>query len=265
MRNSNLAWIALAFWMAHTGFAAQRQPDSDPSATFEVASVKQVKNNDGRLTFNFYPGRVELLATLRTIIEIAYDIRDFQLVGGPSWIHTDYFEIIATKPGKTVAETRALLQSLLADRFKLAIHRETKTAPAFALVMARADKAKHPQLRESAVDCAALGPTPPAVHPREKSWCGIRGTGPGRMTGQGATMAVLARFLTQGAGRLVIDETGLPGGYDFEFVWFRPKTADDPTPPLPTVLEDQLGLKLTSTERAVEFVIIDRVEQPSPN
>lgn len=78
-------------------------------------------------------------------------------------------------------------------------------------------------------------------------------------------MAAFAGLLTSHARRLVIDETGLPGGYDFEFTWFPPQTAFDSGPSLMTALEDQLGLKLTSTQRAIEFVVIDRVEQPSEN
>jgi uncharacterized protein (TIGR03435 family) len=226
---------------------------------FEVASVKKVTNNEGILTIDFAPERFEALMPLRSIILTAYDLRDFQLTGGPNWIHSDYFQVLGKAPGKaSAAEMRRMLQSLLAERFGLKLRSETKTANAYELVLARSDGKPVAQLRKSEIDCAALGPNPPSVPPTSKAWCGLRGTGPGRITGQGATMVQLARLLTQAAERLVIDETGLPGGYDFDLVWFRGPEAQW----IGTALDDQLGLKLTTTERAVEFVVIDQVQQP---
>ena len=232
---------------------------------FEVASVKRVTNNEGLLTLTFAPERFEALMPLRQIILVAYDLRDFQLVGGPGWIYSDTFQVLATSPGKaTNAEVRRMLHSLLAERFNLKVHSETKTASAYELVVARSDGRLSPQLRKSEIDCAALGPNPPSVPRTSKAWCGLRGTGPLRITGQGATMSQFARILTSSVGRLVIDETGLPGGYDFEFLWAR----ESPTEPslwIGTALEDQLGLKLTATERPIEFVVIDQVQQPTPD
>jgi uncharacterized protein (TIGR03435 family) len=232
---------------------------------FDVASVKKVTNNEGILTIDFAPERFEALMPLRQIILTAYDLRDFQLIGGPGWIHSDAFQVIAkTRAKASNAEVRRMLQNLLAERFNLKVHAETKKASAYELVLARSDGRLSPQLRKSEIDCAALGPNPPSVPPSSKAWCGLRGTGPRRITGQGATMSQFARLLTSSAGRLVIDETALPGGYDFEFVWF-PDPTDPATPWLGTALEDQLGLKLTSAQRPVEFLVIDQIQPPTPD
>lgn len=230
---------------------------------FEVASVKKVTNNEGMLTINFAPERFEALMPLREIIRVAYDLRDFQVSGGPRWIYSDAYQVLAKAPGKaSPADMRAMLQSLLAERFQLKVRRDTKTAPSYELVVARGDGKPAPQLRKSEVDCAALGPNPPAVAPSSKAWCGLRGTGPGgKITAQGATMTQLARLLTSSAERLVTDETGLAGGYDFVFAWFPGPEA----PFLGTALDDQLGLKLVPSERPIEFLVIDQVQPPSPD
>jgi uncharacterized protein (TIGR03435 family) len=233
-------------------------------AQFEVASVKKVTNNDGWLTITFAPERFEALMQLAHIIRTAYGLRDFQLSGGPRWIHEDYFQILAKAPGKaTEAEMRVMLQSLLAERFQLKVHRVTKTAPSYELVLARNDGKLGPQIRKSEIDCAALGPNPPHVAPTSKAWCGLRGTGPLRITGQGAKMSELARLLTSSAGRLVTDETGLPGGYDFQFVWSNDPA--DPAPFLGTALGEQLGLKVVPSERPLEYLVIDQVQPPTPD
>jgi uncharacterized protein (TIGR03435 family) len=159
---------------------------------------------------------------------------------------------------------RGMLQSLLADRFQLKVHRETRTAPSYELVLARSDGTLGPQLRKSEIDCAALGPNPPRVAPASKAWCGLRVTGPFRITGQGATMGQLAGRLISSAGRLVTDETGLPGGYDFHLVWSNNAAADAP-PSVGTALGEQLGLKLVSSERPIHFLVIDDVQPPTPD
>jgi Protein of unknown function (DUF3738). len=229
---------------------------------FEVASVRRVTNNEGRVDITFTPERFEALMPLRMMVLVAYAMRDYQVTGGPGWIHSDAFQVIAKAPGKASNEQmQRMLQHLLAERFQLKVRRETKTASAYELVVASTAGTPGPQLRKSAIDCAALGPNPPSVPPVSKAWCGIRGTGPRRVTGQGATMDQLARLLSSFAERLVIDETGLSGGYDFEFIWFPEPDA----PWLGTALEDQLGLKLTSAQRQVEFLIIEQVEPPSPD
>jgi uncharacterized protein (TIGR03435 family) len=233
---------------------------------FEVASVKKVINNEGILMIAFDPERFEALATLHTLIQVAFDLRDFQLEKEPSWLYSDYFRVIATTPGKVpVSEVRLMLQGLLADRFKFVAHLETRVVDSYALVMARADGRMAPQLRKTEIDCAALGPNAPSVPPSSKAWCGLRGTGPRRITGQGATMGQFAGLLSGFAGRTVVDETGLDGGYDLEFSWFPDRTVADSGPSLATALEDQLGFKLRPTKGPLDFLVVDHVELPTPD
>ena len=229
---------------------------------FEVASVRKIEKDEGTRTITFAPERFEALLPLRTLILMAYDLRDYQVSGGPGWIHSDLFQVLAKAPGKASnAEMRRMLQHLLAERFQLKVRRETKTASTYDLVLARSDGRFGPQFRKSDIDCAALGPNPPPVPPASKAWCGIRGTGPRRVTGQGATMTDFSRLLSSFAERLVIDETGLSDRYDFEFLWFPGPDA----PWLGTALEDQLGLKLTSAQREIEFLFVEQVQPPSPD
>jgi uncharacterized protein (TIGR03435 family) len=262
MRNPILVRLLLVV-TAVLGISAAPQGQTP---AFEVASVKKVINNEGILALAFDPERFEALATLHTIIEVAYDLRDYQLEKEPSWLHADYFRVIAKTPGSVPQpEVRLMLQGLLADRFKLAAHRETRVVDSYALVMARADGRMGPQLRKTEVDCAALGPNAPSVPPSSKAWCGIRGTGPQRLTGQGATASQFAGLLSSFAGRTVVDSTGLEGGYDFEFRWFPNQTTADSGPSLATALEDQLGLKLRPTKGPIDFLVIDHVEPPTPD
>ena len=247
-------------------FVLSAVPVSPQEPSFEVASVKKVANPDGIWTLNFAPERFDAVMSVRELIVQAFSVLNFQLVGGPGWISSDQFAIVAKAPGQSSTDQiRQMLKTLLAQRFKLKTHLETKNAPAYDLVMARGDGRKGPQLRETSIDCAALGINLTAAPTASKGWCGIRGTGFQRMTGQGATMKYLATILSQRARRMVIDETGLAGGYDFELVsTMSTDTAPtDSTPQLGTALEEQLGLRLKPSERPLQFLVIDQVEQPT--
>jgi uncharacterized protein (TIGR03435 family) len=269
MRNNVITWLFLvALVMVSIPWAPRAQtPQFAPAKpAFEVASVKKVVNNEGFLTLSFDPERFEALATLHTIIQMAYDLRDYQLEKEPSWLYSDFFQIIAKSPGSVpVSEMRLMLRSLLADRFKVVAHLETRVVNSYALVMTRADGRMGPQLQKTAVDCAALGPNAPSAPSSSKAWCGLRGTGPRRVTGQGATMGQFAGLISGFAGRTVVDETGLDGGYDFEFLWFPEQTTADSGPSLATALEDQLGLKLRPAKGPLDFFVIDHVEPPTPD
>jgi len=153
-----------------------------------------------------------------------------------------------------------MVQQLLADRFKLAVHRETKELPAYALVVAKS------------------GPKLTAT----KDTGGGKGTssGDGHLTATGLTMARLAQTLTQilsrELGRVVIDKTGIVGEYDLSLTWTpddrsaaaantSKDTPDLPGPSIFTALQEQLGLKLESTKAPVETLVIDHIEEPSAN
>jgi uncharacterized protein (TIGR03435 family) len=223
------------------------------------------------------------------MIRFAYQIQSFQLEGGPDWIDSDRFDILA-KPEREVPATgtgpeplQIMLRTLLADRFKLVMHRETKELPIFELVLAREDGKLGPQLRPAAVDCEARaaaarsGTPPPALPgPPGPGSCGTT-MNPLRIRGGGVTLATLASLLEGPAQRLVIDRTGLTGRWDFEVNHTPdqsqvppgvsvPKELLDPNgPSLFTALEEQLGLKLRPARGPVEVLVIDSVQQPTPN
>src|SRR4051812_43831213 len=180
------AWTLALVMLASAAATAQDPPASlDPS--FEVVSVKANPNDnvpegialqaDGGLRFAAFP--------VRTLITIAYrseGIQRFdQLVGAPSWISVDRFDIAAKAAANAAAPAAPnrlplLLRSLLRDRFGLRVHAETPNMPAFALVMARRAARLGPQLRES-IECPSASPAPPAANADPDRWCGIRAMG----------------------------------------------------------------------------------------
>jgi uncharacterized protein (TIGR03435 family) len=191
----------------------------DPAAAFDVASVKLNKEG-GPSSVRVTPGGMLTVTNnnLRNIIRNAWNITNDQIVGGPDWIDSERFDIAAkaSAPFKQ-DEARAMLQALLADRFGLATHMETRELPVYLLVLARKDGALGPQMKKSDVDCAALfasvtaGGKMPERLPNGNLPCGISVRGnQGLVTGNGVAMDQFARNLVGGVGRIVVDKTGLP-------------------------------------------------------
>jgi len=227
---------------------------------FEVASVKpaQLGATERSLTHNMAGKLTASNATLKMLLMLAYQVMPYQVSGGPNWLDGDGFDIDAKAPPdpkETPAQFRGMLQSLLADRFGLKVHREMRTLPVYLLVVAR----NGPKLLE------ANGGEPEA---------GARIGGPGRMTGVRATMSMLATALTKPLQSKVIDETGLTGAYNFTLE-FTPEQnpakpgadavpADD-GPSLFAALQQQLGLELKTGNGPVEVLVVDRAEKPTAN
>jgi uncharacterized protein (TIGR03435 family) len=165
-----------------------------------------------------------------------------------------------------------MLRTLLAQRFKLAVHRETKTLPIFELVRARRDGAMGPQLHRANVDCEPLL----ASQPETRERCILYALPSGMLMLRGQTMGAFANALTQLLNRTVVDRTGLSGGFDAD-AQFDPKglpgmlqLRPEEQPPndaasLDTALKEQLGLKLESNRGPVNVLIIDHVEHPTEN
>jgi uncharacterized protein (TIGR03435 family) len=265
-------------------------PDTQPP-TFEVASIKQNKSGEnggvmtGLLTSQFKATNV----LLRQFITFAYQIQGFQIEGGPSWITSDRFDIVAKAegnpppqvPGGPPGPLRMMLRTLLADRFKLILHHQTKELPIYALVMPRADGTLGPQLRRSDTDCAAIraainrGGAPPLLS-GDRPLCGIT-VRPGRVAAGGLPLSQLAASLSQELQRMVVDHTGLMGNFDLTLTWTPDQMPQGPPggPDLPpidpngpsffTALQEQLGLKLESTKGPVDVLVIEHVEQPTPD
>ena len=276
--------------------AAQTPAPTATPPAFEVASIKQNKSGDGRVLLGNPPGG-RFTATnvpLRALISFAYGtpqpLPNFRIIGGPAWIDSDRFDINAKasaefQPGAGGPSTELLqmLRTLMAERFKLVVHSESRELPVYELVMARSDGRPGPQLRKSDVDCAALfasrrggGPPPPPPGPGERPpMCGMFGT-PGRIAGGSVNMAQLGTLLSRLVNRTVVDKTGLAGNFDVDLT-FTPDQPLGPPPPgapaLPpidpngpsifTALQEQLGLKLDSQKGAIDVVVIDSVEHPT--
>jgi uncharacterized protein (TIGR03435 family) len=263
--------------------------------TFEVASVKPSATDDRRVMIQIQPGG-GLRTTgsnLKMLLTFAYDVRDFQVSGGPSWINTDRYDILAKaersagaeiplddprkmtdEQRKTVGDQmRERLRALLADRFQLTVHRESKEQSVYVLVVAKnGPKLQEAQTKEAQTK-EGTGPRGPMMR-----------MGRGELSGQGVPLDMLTRTLSNQLGRTVIDRTGLKGNFDFKLTWTPdpgqsatplggapPPGADAPPPPDPngpsvfTALQEQLGLRLESQRGPVEMLVIDRVEKPSEN
>ena len=263
------------------------QAPSNPRVTFEVASVKPNVSNSSTSSSNEPPGGyVASNMSLRRLIAIAYRMRlatDRDRIVGPSWIDDARFDINARTPaGARSDQVPDMLRALLADRFGLAAHNETREAPIYALVHARTDGQPGPQLTRSSLDCSkpeafrsgAAGVGTGAAD--EKPQCGIISNVDGNgavMRGGGRSMADLARNLAGRVNRDVIDRTGLTGTYDFVLRWTPENFANPAGNAGPsrdgtlifTALQEQLGLKLETGRGPVEFLIIDKVDRPTPD
>ena len=212
-----------------------------PPPAFEAASVKPNTTGSGNSSTHGDKGQIVFTnASLRRLIERAYSIRPYQFTG-PDWINNVNFDITARYPADTAKDQRALmLQTLLAQRFHLVIHRETKEMAAYALVVAKSG--------------LKLETAAPAGHTSSTR---------GRFEDEGISMADLADQLARQVDHPVVDKTGLTGTYSLKLEW----TPDDATgdsaigPSIFTALQEQLGLKMQTQKLPVEMIVIDSVDR----
>lgn len=250
------------------------------AGSFEVASIRRnlSRTQVGSGLAGPQPGGrfIAREATLRRLVGDAYDAGDVE--GGPAWAASDRFDVDARGAGRSQADIRRMLRGLLAERFNLAVHTESRDAAVYVLTHARADRQPGPRLRPSDAKCAeearnffpgALG-FPPA--------CGDFRLAAGALTARGITMAGLARLLGGRAGRPGVDGTGLQGFYDLDLEWSSDLGLTQAPPDsagagdlttdglsLFTALQEQLGLRLEPGRGSVEIVVIDRAEPPTPD
>jgi len=244
--------------------------------TFEAASIKRNTSVSDGASFRGQTGRIAVTNnTLRNIIRNAWNLQGFQIVGGPDWINTERWDIVAKAEGNAQGpEMLAMVQNLLADRFKLVTHRETREMPIYALVFAKADRSFGPNLHASSTDClkemtAAVARS--GGPPRDRVLCGTRSVN-GRIEMNAVPMANFARNLSPIAGRSVVDKTGLSGGFDATLTWTPDASlgnapdagppAADGGPSLFTALQEQLGLKLEAARGPVDVLVIDSAARP---
>src|SRR5688572_2852510 len=247
---------------------------------FEVASVRSNTSGSGSLKIGTQPGgRFEAInMPLVQLIQNAYQVRDFQIIGGPAWM-SDRFDVIAkaetefppTAPG-AIGALPLMLQSLLAERFQLVAHKETREMDIYALVRAREDGRLGPRLRQSDTDCEALlrpGATlPPAAAPapgmRPIRPCLMRAGG-GNVVAGASKLDMLIGNLSGETRRIVENRTGLTGVFDIDLSWAPDGSTDTTRPSLFTALQEQLGLKLESTRAPVDVLVIDSISRLTPD
>jgi len=247
------------------------------SRMFEVGTIKPSDPNSQDAMLNFNGETMETKGeTVKTLIKFAYGLNmsgEQQVVGGPKWLGEQRWDIVAKEDPDTIAaigkmqqeqrreQFRTMVLSFLQDRFHLKAHKETRELPVYALVVAKSG---------SKLTQAPARPMGPNGQPQGSS--GIRGNGKGDLQGMNATTNVLASTLGYQAeigGKTVVDRTGLKGEYNFELRWTPDMIAaangESNGPSLFTALEEELGLKLEPAKAQVDVVVVDAVEEPTPN
>jgi uncharacterized protein (TIGR03435 family) len=275
--------IALAICMTLIALPGVRAQTADgPALTFDVASVK-LNRGTPNLHFTATPGALHVTGiTMRDLIEVAYEIKDVQLVGAPDWVSSERYDIdtkleesVAQEEAKLTAAQQATrlhlrLQSLLADRFKLTVSHVTKELPIFAIVVAKGG----PKFSEAAPTPPIAGSHAPQAPPGRMAQGPMPG-GQWLLMMNGAPMSqFLIAFGDRGetAGHFIVDETGLTGTYTFTLHWTPENQTAATTPSsdpadvsLFTALQEQLGLKVESRKGPVPAILIDHIERPSEN
>jgi uncharacterized protein (TIGR03435 family) len=245
-----------------------QSPAGPKPPAFEVASIKRNPSATERPSLTITAGRVTIRnGPLRAIIRSAFGLQAFEVVGGPDWIDTDGWDVTAkAEPGAERQPTGPMMQSLLADRFKLVAHKETRDLPVYALVFARQDHAFGPKLHASSTDCqkevgALIARTGRPPSPDAPPLCGIRAVSGHIELNATRISPNFVRTLAPITGRSVVDKTGLTGVFDAELVW----SDSEAGPSLFTAIQEQLGLKLEAQRGPVDVLVIDHVERPTPD
>jgi uncharacterized protein (TIGR03435 family) len=243
-----LTAAALGLCAVRAQFPAQER---DPA--FEVASVKpgsgplKIQSDPVRLTMNNL--------SVEVLIELAFGLREYQY-HGPDWLHTTRYDIVATTSSPQPRSVQlAMLRTLLIDRFKLAIHRESKTLPVYALVAAKTG----PKLKPLDANL----PEPLGLY---YDFIFAPATGGGTELHSTGSLGHLCDFLSRIAGRPVVDQTGIAGSFDIRLLCaIEGFPGEDTSPSVFEALPSQLGLKLEARNAPVEMLVVDHVEKPSGN
>jgi uncharacterized protein (TIGR03435 family) len=257
---------------------AAGQPES-----FAAASVKTNRSGFPGGLMDFRPGGgfVATNETLEQFVRAAYGVEVYRVFGGPEWVRTARFDIQASAGvDLPIERSRVLLRALLVERFKLRSRMQPREMPTYDLVLARSDRQPGPRLRAAVPSaCVDRGPMPGRVPPGELPSCGLLPAGLDRMSGRGVPVSRLTSQLSEIAGRVVFDRTGLTGPYDIDLEWApseailaavaalrpgdAPTRADPDRPSLFTALEEQLGLRLQPARGMVDVLMIESAELPA--
>jgi len=237
----------MMLWIAALAAATQSISFAAQVSDFEVASVKPVNPPAGPHTVSLIinHGRLNIeAAELRQIVGLAYAIQRVRVLGGPEWADSDQFDVVAKAESadSTRDEIRSMLQTLLAQRFKLVVHRQMKEVPAYSLLLGKSGS----KLRGAAPD-------------GKSGLAHVAGPSGERQTVfRSVSLKVLVNMLANTLGSPVVDKTGLDGLYDYTFEW-----PDSGSSLFASV--EQLGLKLEAKKELVEVLVMDRAERPSDN
>lgn len=245
--------------------------------TFEAVSVKINTSGEQNSNFGGRPGGIQVRNnTLRSLIRNIWNLNALQIVGGPSWMDQTRFDILATAAGSPTRDQMiAMAKAMMADRFKLAVHTETRPIPVYALVLARPDGRLGPNLRPSSLTgCDSPTPrapgTPPPPPPPQLDGvdipaCGTS-TNSGILRAGGIRLDAFTRNMANAAGRIIVDRTGLTGTFDM-VLRFNPDP-NNPASDLPTLfaaVQEQLGLRFDAQTAPTEVLVVDNAELPTEN
>ncbi len=232
---------------------------------FDVVSVKPSAPDDGKgLMMRMQPRGIRFAGVpLRMVVMVAYDIKAFQISGGPDWSRTERWDVLATAEGEgrlPIDQMRPMIKALIVERFHLQVHEETREMPVYALVV---DKKGSRLVAHAGAEQQVRN-------------------GNGVLSVKKIGMNWFVEWLSRVLGRVVLDRTGLKDQYDFALEWSPAPNEGDPEymgmppgipppyvekngPSIFTALQEQLGLRLVSQKGAVEMVVIDSVERASAN
>ena len=234
------AWFLPVFFVA----LCAQQPAQHPS--YDAASLKINNSGSGSSSSNGSRGQVLMVnQSLKRLIERAYNVKPFQVMG-PDWLESAHFDLAAKYPPDTPpAEHAAMLRTLLEERFKLQVHRETKELPGYALIVTKGGF---------------------KLKPVETGESGSNSNGDGTITTYKATKITIAQFadyIARHLGETVIDKTGIEGAYDVNLRFGRDDTPADveTAPPLTSVIQEVLGLRLQAQKVPVEIIVVDHAER----
>ena len=233
---------------------------------YEVASIKPSQGGKPSGARSGPGGRLTATnTTLKSLMVFAWDVRSYEIVGGPGWLDSAGWDIVATpehpvEPGlANIDHFRMMLRSLLTDRFQLEVHREEKELPVYPLVVAK--------------DGLKLKPGDGGVHASEMRLHMSNG----QMVAEKITWKFVAQMFSELLGRTIIDRTGSDGAFDFKLQW-TPDPTQSPLPSNPgqappdpsgpslfTALQEQLGLRLEAQKAPVEILVVDRAAKASEN
>jgi len=285
------ALVALPVLISVVWVQGSRAQSFPGGPAFEVASIKPHKDMRPLTTIDLTflervgqsssNGRFNMAGVpLSVLIELAYNVKENQVVGWPSWANSDGYDIAAKAEGDaTFDQMRPMLRSLLAERFRLTLRRETRESPIYELVAAKSGLRIEAEKEGSCVQPNANIPPAlpkPGQPPARLNICGgvrrqMVSAPPerrDRIEAVGMSMPKLAELLSNEVARDVVDKTGFRETFDFTLE-FAPEeavgAASSSSPTIFAVLQEQLGLRLQPAKGMVDVLVIDHADKPSAN